>query len=375
MITFERIELAYKECIKKKRSKLSAMEFSAEDLCGNLQKIVDDINNKTYTTSPSTCFVITSPTIREIFAADFRDRIVQHFFVQETTPILDKLLVENTTSCRLNKGTGYALEKLRQFVVEVSNYGKEDCFYLKIDFSGYFMSILREYLTQLFIDIINIFYRGEYREELLYLAPIIYMDDPTLNCILKVAPEILDKVPARKSIFKSNNRGIAIGNITAQIGSNLNLNGFDHYIIENLDFPYYVRYVDDAIILDRNRKRLIRALPLIEAKASESGQEINAKKTKIETLYHGVQFLGKITYPYGYQKLTKETRGRLFNSIKDFPEDDYELLSVLNSRMGLLKYYATYKDIQKYIKLIPEEVKRKFDFNGKKFILKKENNK
>lgn len=370
MITFERIELAYKECIKKKSSKLSAMKFSAEDLCGNLQKIVDDINNRVYATSPSTCFVITYPTIREIFAADFRDRIVQHFFVQETTPILDKFLIENTTSCRLNKGTGYALEKLRQFAVEVSNYGKEDCFYLKIDFLGYFMSIRREYLTQLFIDIINNFYKGEYEEELLYLAPIIYLDDPTLNCILKVAPEILDKVPIRKSIFKSNDKGIAIGNITAQTGSNLNLNGFDHYITEGLNFPYYVRYVDDAIILSRNRKELIRALPLIEAKAAESGQEINMKKTKIETLYHGVQFLGKMTYPYGYQTLTKETRGRLFNSIKDLPEDDYKLLSVLNSRMGLLKYYATYKDIQKYIGLLPEEVKKKFDFNGEKFIIK-----
>lgn len=367
MVDFERISCAYEDCIKRKRNKMSAMEFSAENLIPNLVSLLNDINNRTYTTSPSKCFVTLDPTVREIFAADFRDRIVQHFYIQEIEDILEDTLVDNTASCRKNKGVGYALEILKKNVVEVSNYGKKDCFYLKIDLSGYFMSLNRDYISTLFENLILQKYSGKYKEELLYLTPIIFKDDPTYNCIVNAYPELLELVPDRKSIFKSNGKGLAIGNLTAQAGSNLNLNYLDHYCIEDLHLDSYIRYVDDIIILHENRKCLVRAFFSIKEKLKESGQILNEKKTIMEKAYYGISFLGKITYPYGYQVLSKQSRNRIYESAKHM-ELGGNTLAKLNSRVGLLKWFASHRDLQNYIEFLPQKIKNKYVFINGKFI-------
>lgn len=371
MIDFERIETAYENCMKRKKNKQSAMDFSFVDLCYSLTELACEVNDRTYKPSPSSCFVIKEPTIREIFAADFRDRIVQHFFIEEVEPLLDEILIENTASCRKGKGVMFALNKLLNFVVDETNYGREDAYYLKIDLSGYFMSLNREYITQQFVNLIEERYKGFYKEELLFLAPLIYMDDPTFNCKLKSSSYLLKQVPGRKSIFKAAGKGLAIGNITAQHGSNLNLNNFDHFCIEELKFSCYVRYVDDIIIIDRSKQKLEEALPLIESKLRETSQKLNSEKTKIDTVYHGVKFLGHITHPYGYQILTKEVKGRFLKNVRNMNLKN-STLSQLNSIVGFMKHYATHNFTMNLLSEIPSNWP--FYFNGFKFILKKEKN-
>ena len=368
VVDFERIEIAYENCIKRKKNKQSAMDFSFADLCYNLTKLVHEINNRTYKPSPSSCFVIKEPTIREIFAADFRDRVVQHFFIEEVEPLLDEVLIENTASCRKNKGVTFALNKLLDFTVNETNYGKEDAYFLKIDLSGYFMSLDREYITQQFSNLINSRYSGEYREELLFLAPLIYMDDPTFNCRFKSSQRLLNLVPDRKSIFKASGKGLAIGNITAQHGSNLNLNNFDHFCMEELGFPNYIRYVDDIIIVDKDKQKLKASIPLIEAKLKETSQKLNLRKTRIDTVYHGIKFLGHITYPYGYQVITKVVKGRFLRNMRNMHLES-NTLSRLNSIVGFMKHYAAHNFVVSLLFEIPPGWP--FYFDGSKFIVTK----
>ena len=99
--------------------------------------------------------MITDPALREIYAAQFSDRIVQHFYMQELNEILDKKLIDGCCSCRKNKGTDYALKLLKKFITESSNYGKKDCYFLKIDLSGYFMSSDRKMISQKFVNLIT----------------------------------------------------------------------------------------------------------------------------------------------------------------------------------------------------------------------------
>ena len=355
MISFGRIYAAYLDCNKKKSTKTSALQFGYAEMILNLQDIVDDINSRNYKHSPSSCFVIAYPTSREIYAAQFRDRIVQHFYIQEIEPILERILLPNTTSCRKGKGVDYALNLVKENVQKASKYGTREAFYLKIDLAGYFMSIQRERLTKAFTELINEKYHGEYKEELLYLTPIIFLNNPAANRILKCTVEQLMSVPERKRMKLHSGNGLAIGNITAQIGSNLNLNGLDHYIVKNLGFKYYARYVDDITIIDVSKEKLIKALPLIMNKLSETGQSISEKKTRIDTVYHGVPFLGKITYPYGYQRATKAAAGRVMKAAKETKIDE-GLLSRLNSYTGRLKHYACYGLLQDYLKALPIQI-------------------
>ena len=53
--------------------------------------------------------------------------------------------------------------------------------------------------------------------------------------------------------------GLPIGNYTSQWFSNFYLEGLDHYIKQQLRVPYYIRYVDDLVLLGPNKRKLHRA--------------------------------------------------------------------------------------------------------------------
>lgn len=200
MVEFERIYEAYINCAKKKQLTPSCLQFSFGCLSENINKIVEDINNRKYVYGVSTAFVITYPTPREIYASQFRDRIIQHFFVEEIESCLNEILIPNTTSCRKYMGTSRALSVLKKQMTNLSQNGTKDCYFLKIDLSGYFTSINRKIITDLMLDLINTKYYGKYKSDLLYLAPIIYMDNPANNCIRRCDKEKWDLVPKRKQL-------------------------------------------------------------------------------------------------------------------------------------------------------------------------------
>ncbi len=163
------------------------------------------------------------------------------------------------------------------------------------------------------------------------------------------------------------------GNLTAQAGSNLNLSEFDRYVTKELEFKNYIRYVDDIVIVSDNKSKLIKNLPLIIKKLEETHQKISKKKTKIDTAYHGVPFLGKVSYPYGYQKPNKQVIIRTCQKAKNIQYDDKnEVLAKTNSQIGTLKKYNCRKLILQYKEKLPEEVQGmlEFDINEYKFMLK-----
>lgn len=76
---------------------------------------------------------------------------------------------------------------------------------------------------------------------------------------------------------------------------------------------------------------MIEAIPKIKKKLNETHQTINKKKTKVDTAYHGIKFLGKISYPYGYQKPSKQVIIRVCQKAKTIQyENDENLLAKTN---------------------------------------------
>lgn len=372
-ITFEEIYEAYNLCLKNKKKKLGTYKFVNENLCENLMDLVDKLNNRNYMPRTSNCYVITEPALREIYAAQFSDRIIQHFYMKEVEEILEKELVDGCCSCRKGKGTDYALKLLKKYLVETSNYGKRACFFLKIDLSGYFMSIDRKKVGKKFSNLIANKYEGKHKELLLYLTPLIFENNPALNCKYKCNEKMRKKVPERRKMKKDSNYGMAIGNLTAQAGSNLNLSEFDNYVVNELGLKQYVRYVDDIVIISNSKKELINSIPLIVKKLEETHQTINAKKTRVDTAYHGVTFLGKVSYPYGYQKPSKQVIIRVYQKAKEIKYTDKDnLLSKTNSQIGSLKNYNCKRLILNYAKVLPKEVEKilKFDNTEYKFKIK-----
>lgn len=374
IITFEELYKAYILCLKNKKNKAGTYNFVNHDLCINLMKLLEELNNRTYNPKQSNCYVITDPALREIYAAQFSDRIVQHFYMKEIENILEDELIEGCCSCRKGKGTDYALDLLRKYLVQTSENGKKDCYFLKIDLSGYFMSIDRKQISDKFFQLIENKYNGKHKETLLYLTPIIFENNPALNCKYKCNEKIRNKVPDRRKMDSKSDYGMAIGNLTAQAGSNLNLSNFDKFVINELGLKKYVRYVDDIVIVSGEKDKLIKALPMIMEELKETHQKVNVKKTKIDTAYHGVKFLGKVSYPYGYQKPSKQVIIRICQKAKTIKYTSCEsLLAKVNSQIGNLKNYNCRNLISQYADLLPKELEKtiKFDKDKNKFYLKR----
>ena len=374
-ITFEEMYEAYILCLKNKKNKIGTYKFVNDNLCKNLMELVDNLNNRNYIPKTSNCYVITKPALREIYAAEFGDRIVQHFYMKEIEEILEKELIDGCCSCRKKKGTDYALKLLRKYLVETSCYGKKDCFFLKIDLSGYFMSIDRKQVGEKFSKLISEKYNGNHKELLLYLTPLIFENNPAINCKYKCNEKMREKVPERRKMKKDSKYGMAIGNLTAQAGSNLNLSKFDKYVVNELKLKNYIRYVDDCVIISNNKNKLINSLPFIVKKLKETKQMVNKKKTKIDTAYHGVPFLGKVSYPYGYQKANKQVIIRTYKKAKKIKFNNEEnLLAKTNSQIGSLKNYNCKKLILNYGKSLTKEAKEFliFDIKEYKFKIKQE---
>ena len=372
-LQFEELYKAYEMCLKNKKKKIGTYLFANDNLCNNLMDLLTKLNNRTYTPQPSNCYVITDPALREIYAAQFCDRIVQHFYMKEIEDILEDELVDGCCSCRKRKGTAYALELLKKYLIETSNYGKRDCFFLKIDLSGYFMSIDRKNVSNKFFKLILDKYNGKHKELLLYLTPLIFENNPALNCKYKCNEKTREKVPERRKMNANSQYGMAIGNLTAQAASNLNLSDFDKYVVNNLKLKKYARYVDDIVIISDKKEKLIEAIPYIVEKLKETHQTINKKKTKIDTAYHGVPFLGKVSYPYGYQKPSKQVIIRTCQKAINFQYvDDNNLLARANSQIGTLKNYNCRKLILDYVHLLQKNYNTnlKFDRINLNFVIK-----
>lgn len=107
-----------------------------------------------------------------------------------------------------------------------------------------------------------------------------------------------------------NGKGMPIGNLTSQFFANVYLNELDYFVKHELKAKYYIRYVDDFVILERSRERLEFYKERINDFLKTIKLELHPDKSKIYPLYNGVTFLGfRIFY---YHKLPKKSNLRHF---------------------------------------------------------------
>ena len=95
---------AYQACRSNKRSTRNAFAFEV-DYETHLLTLCTDINDGSYQPGKSIAFIVNKPVKREIFAADFRDRVVHHLVVSKLNPLFEKAFIHDSYACRVGKGT------------------------------------------------------------------------------------------------------------------------------------------------------------------------------------------------------------------------------------------------------------------------------
>ena len=153
MITTEGLLEAYYDCRKRKRKTASAIVYEM-DYEGKLIALRDRINERTYRPGKSMCFVVTRPRYREVFAAAFEDRIVHHWIALRLEPLFEQIFSPRTFNCRKGKGQLYGINMLREDVRQCSVNYTQDCYIMKLDLQGFFMSINKKMLAGMVDDFV-----------------------------------------------------------------------------------------------------------------------------------------------------------------------------------------------------------------------------
>ena len=295
MITTEGLLEAYYDCRKRKRKTASAIVYEM-DYEGKLIALRDRINARTYRPGKSMCFVVTRPRYREVFAAAFEDRIVHHWIALRLEPLFEQIFSPRTFNCRKGKGQLYGINMLREDVRQCSVNYTQDCYIMKLDLQGFFMSINKKMLA----DMVDAFVVENYHNEadkdtLRFLCRTVVLNEPEKNCERHSPASYWDYLPPNKSLFTNGEGlGVAIGNLFSQLFANFLLNVLDWYLIKSLGFQYVGRYVDDFYIVDKDKARLLAAVPYIRTLLQLYGLTLHPHKFYLQHYSKGVQFTGSV---------------------------------------------------------------------------------
>ena len=268
----------------------------------NIMNLCHDVLMRQYHPSPGTAFIVDDPTIREIFAAPFRDRVIHHLLYNLNADWWDRRMCYDSSSCRIGKGTLFATRRLERHIQSITdNYSKE-AYAIGLDIKGYFMSLPRKGLFErvcwgLERQFPN---KGVFYEICRFLWKEIIFDDPTIGVTRRGSRKDWDKLPISKTLFgQEPGRGIVIGNLSSQLLSNIYLDVLDQFIVGELGYKHYGRYVDDFFILvtPEQLPQALRDINAIAAKLDECGLELHPRKRRVQPVSHGVPFVGSVCYP------------------------------------------------------------------------------
>ena len=358
---------AYLKAREHERGTVAQLAFEV-----NLEREVDSLAYELYKRQwipgPLDWFVLTYPSVREVFAPQFRDRVVSHILVLLTEAIFERYFIYDSHSCRKGKGTLNGIERLEHHIRSVTNNYTRDGYCLNLDISGYFMSIDRKILYDIIWGYLGDF-RVQYPEAIDYdfvdyIISTFLWRDPLEGCVYHGDPRLQKLVLPGKSLrFQKPGVGLPIGDVRNQQNSNIYMTPFDQYALRVIRFDGYDRYVDDGRGLhgDYNYlagEALDRAGEFLDKRLHLT---LHPNKTTITDLHDVNYFLGAALSPY--RRYAVDGTISRFRDFLIEAEDDYQagvpidwaaFIGSLNSRLGYLQHFRETKSTARLFKLAPD---------------------
>lgn len=346
-LTVPEIFEAYYDCRKTKRNTANALLFE-ENLEQNLLELYEDLVNQTYYPGKSICFVVHSPKVREVWAADFRDRVVHHAFYNRYAEGIIKSFIGDSYACIPGRGTHAAVTKIDRNVRSITQNHTQEGYVLKMDIANYFASIDRDILDeQLSRHITDPWW--------VWLYKTILHHDPTQNVFVRSSQALMKRVPAHKSLFNSNGKGLPIGNLSSQLFGNVYLNDLDQYAKHELKIKHYVRYVDDILVVGKCSKELAKLVKPIDSFLGDKLRlRLHPNKISINKIEHGFDALGYVVRPYT-KYIRRSTLKRGIHTLKDMCEakaHPHEIMATANSYFALLRRANSWRERERLADLL-----------------------
>jgi RNA-directed DNA polymerase len=318
LYSFRELWQHYRNCRRNKRNTANALAFEV-NAEANLMALQSQLREHSYQPGRSICFVTKGAKPREVFAADFRDRIVHHLLVWHLEHIFEPRFIHDSYACRRGKGTLAASDRLTQFLGRVTANGRRRAWALKLDVASFFPSVDKETLFQIIAQ-------HAHHPEILWLTRTVLFHDPTSNYTFQPRKRGVSgpsgasyPVPPCKSLFGNGNaRGLPIGNLTSQFWGNVYLNELDQFVKRILRCRHYLRYVDDMVLLHHSRAQLCQWREAIERYLWERLRlALRPEPAGPFPVQRGIDFVGWRTW-WNRRLLRRRTLGNLRGRLRAF---------------------------------------------------------
>jgi retron-type reverse transcriptase len=319
IVDFENLRKAARRAFRGKKQNIRVAEFYFH-LETELLQLQEELCAAAYQPRPYRAFEIHEPKKRMICAADFRDRVLHHAICNILDPIFENGMIHDTYACRRRKGTHAALKRAQQFA-------RQNRYFLKLDIEQHFPNIDHRVL------------KGLLRRKL---------KDPKLLQLLDI---IIDHpIPGGKK-----EKGLPIGNLTSQYFANFYLGQLDHFLKHRHGVRHYLRYMDDFIQCDDQKKRLhLLKIDIQDFVQEHLKLKLKEKATLLAPVSQGIPFLGFRVYPnlirlqgQNWRRFRKKVRQKE----RAYRNGDIELLELIrsvNSMIGHMVHADTHNARQKF---------------------------
>ncbi|MCC5897355.1 MAG: RNA-directed DNA polymerase [Phormidium sp. BM_Day4_Bin.17] len=277
---FSNLLAAARQAQRSKRFRDSVLSFNYH-LESNLLQLQQELQAKTYQPGEYRTFEIFEPKRRLISAAPYRDRVVHHALCNVIVPIFQRTFIGTSYANRVGFGSHRALQK---FV----GYARSNRYVLQCDIRRYFPSIDLEILKS------QIRRKVKCRDTLWLIDTIIDNSNNNHgNHSTSFQEANLDYFPGDDLLTPLQRpKGLPIGNLTSQFFANVYLNGFDHFVKEELNLKAYLRYVDDFALFADDPVFLAECREAIETYLIQLRLTIHPIKSQLSQTHHGASFLG-----------------------------------------------------------------------------------
>ncbi len=260
---WDNLLLAHQRARAGKRDRTEVQAFG-NDLWLHLGNIQHHLLAGSYAMGAYRSFVVYEPKRRQILAAPFGDRVVQHALLNVLEPIWDASMIEDTYACRPGKGVHVGVARLQRWVRDMAKgQPLESVWIAKTDFSGYFKNIRHADLKM------------------------ICRRKVACQRTLQVLDTIIDSTPGGV--------GIPVGNLTSQWLANLLGSEFDQWIKRELGVKRYLRYMDDCVAIFASQSEAELFIRQLQDRAAAHGLWFS--KWSVHRASQGINMLGYRIWP------------------------------------------------------------------------------
>ena len=201
----------------------------------NTIRLQDQLINGTYQARRPITFTITSPKRREILSVAFRDRVYQRALNDNWIyPHVTKGFIYDNAACQKGKGTDFALKRMKEFLRKAYRKHGQDFYIAKCDIKGYYPNMPH--------DRVNNIFKARLPEE-----------------VFERSLKIMQQQYTGDIGYNPGSQMIQIAGIAA-------LDEIDHYIKEVLRIKWYMRYMDDFILIHQDKAYLEECMQKVKQK-------------------------------------------------------------------------------------------------------------